>query len=243
MRVARVRPAPMLEVDLEGDELGEWLTGEYALEGDSWLRLNLISAIGGQITGPSGGSDDLADGIDRPLLKVLRGMADVVLIGAASLRAEGYTLPRRAPLAVATASGDLTGHALPDEVDPGRLLVLCPAPAIERVRGTVGDRATIVPLPTDPREDPASALAALHDRGLRRIVCEGGGALASALIAAGLVTEFCHSSAPVISSPGAPLIVGDVPLTTARLDLLLLDGTDRTYARWALPPFVRREAR
>lgn len=238
MRVVRAAPAPPIEVDLDGDELLAWLRSQYELTDSTWLRLNLISAIGGQITGPSGSSDELADGLDRPLLRLLRESADVVLVGAASLRAGGYPLPARAPLAVLTASGDLSGHRLKPDVDAARLLVLCPTAAVERARRTLGAAATFIPLTGDPTADPASVVTALHARGLRRIVCEGGGGIASSLLAAGLVTEFCHSSAPMVTAPGAPLITGTVPLTRARLDLLLLDDTDRTYARWrfAGPP-------
>lgn len=232
MRVRRLVPSPSEEADLEGGALDEWLRERYALPGDAWLRLNLISALGGQITGPSGSSNDLAAGIDRPLLKLLRTLCDVVLVGAGSVRAEGYTVPRRAPLAVATVSGDLDGHVFPPDLPSGRLIVLCPPQAAARVRASVGDAAELVPLDGDPMADPQLLTTALRERGYGRIVCEGGGALASRLLAAGLVDEFCHSLAPVVLSPGAPLTVGDVPLTTGRLEGLLLDETDRLYARW-----------
>lgn len=232
MRVSRLVPGPAEDVDLDGDALDGWLRQRYDLAGDSWLRLNLISALGGQITGPSGSSNDLAAGIDRPLLKLLRAMSDVVLVGAASVRAEGYTIPRHAPLAVATMSGDLDGHVFPRDLEPGRLLVLCPPRAAGRVRSSVGEAAELLPVAGDPMAQPRLLLDALRERGLGRIVCEGGGAIASRLIAAGLVDEFCHSIAPVVVSPGAPLTVGDVPLTTGRLDGLLRDETDRLYARW-----------
>jgi riboflavin biosynthesis pyrimidine reductase len=232
VRVSRLVPGPVEEVDLDGDALDAWLRKRYALPGDGWLRLNLISALGGQITGPSGSSNDLAAGIDRPLLKLLRSLSDVVLVGAASVRAEGYTIPRRAPLAVATVSGDLDGHVFPRGLEPGRLLVLCPPAAQERVRSSVGEAAEILTIDGDPMGHPELLTTALRDRGLGRIVCEGGGALASRLLAAGLVDEFCHSLAPVVVSPGAPLTVGDVPLTTGHLEGLLLDETERLYARW-----------
>jgi riboflavin biosynthesis pyrimidine reductase len=232
VRVSRLVPAPSEQVELEGEALDSWLRERYELQGDTWLRLNLISALGGQITGPSGSSNDLAAGIDRPLLKLLRAMSDVVLVGAASVRAEGYTIPRRAPLAVATVSGDLDGHVFPRDLEPGRLLVLCPPAAEERVRASVGSAAEVLPVAGDSMAEPGLLTTALRDRGLGRIVCEGGGALASRLLAAGLVDEFCHSVAPVLVSPGAPLTVGDVPLTTGRLEGLLLDETDRLYARW-----------
>ncbi|MGN6743849.1 MAG: dihydrofolate reductase family protein [Amnibacterium sp.] len=233
MRVTGLVPATGA-ADLTGDALDAWLADRYRLPGDEWLRLNLVTALGGQITGPSGGSDDLADGIDRALLKVLRRTADVVLVGAASVRAEGYRIPGHVPLAVATTTGDLDGHRFPADRAPGRLVVVCPEAAATRVRRDLGERATVLPLPHD-EADPAAVVAALRAAGYGRIVCEGGGRLASALIAAGLVDEFDQSIAPVLVSPGAPLTSGEVPLTTARLAGLVLDGTDRLYARWALP--------
>jgi riboflavin biosynthesis pyrimidine reductase len=234
MRVTGLVPAAD-PVELDGPALDEWLAERYTLEGTEWLRLNLITALGGQITGPSGRSDDLADGIDRPLLKVLRAAADVVLVGAASVRAEGYTIPRRAPLAVATTTGDLAGHRFPEDLAPGRLLVVCPESVRRRVADELGDRATVLPVPDGSAGDVRAVVAALRHAGHGRIVCEGGGHLASRLVAAGLVDEFDHSIAPVLVSPGAPLTTGDVPLTHARLTGLVLDPTDRLYARWALP--------
>jgi riboflavin biosynthesis pyrimidine reductase len=234
MQVTGVLPATG-PAELEGRALDDWLTERYALPGAEWLRLNLITALGGQITGPSGGSNDLAGGIDRPLLRVLRAAADVVLVGAASVRAEGYTMPRRAPLAVATTSGDLAGRRFPAGLQPGRLLVVCPESARGRVDSELGDRATVLPLPDDAGGSARAVVTALRDHGYGRIVCEGGGRLASRLLAEGLVDEFDHSIAPVLVSPGAPLTTGDVPLTNARLTGLLLDATDRLYARWALP--------
>jgi riboflavin biosynthesis pyrimidine reductase len=233
MRVTGLVPATESR-DLDGDELDAWLADRYALGGHEWLRLNLITALGGEITGPSGTSNDLADGIDRALLKVLRRLSDVVLVGAASVRAEGFRIPRGAPLAVATVSGRLDGHPFPASVEAGRLLVLCPASAVPVALVSVGARATVVELPGDPVADPGLIVSALHERGLRRITCEGGGGLASRLVATGLVDEFDHSLAPVLTSPGAPLTVGHVPLTPARLAGLVLDGTDRLYARWDL---------
>lgn len=233
MRVTGLLPATG-PIELEGEALGGWLAERYALDGDEWLRLNLISALGGQITGPSGGSSDLTGGIDRPLLRVLRAAADVVLVGAASVRAEGFVMPRQAPLAVATVSGDLAGHRFPSELEPGGLLVVCPESAAGRLEAELGGRATVLPMPDGSGGSAAPVVTALRDAGYGRIVCEGGGRLASRLVAEGLVDEFDHSIAPVLVSPGAPLTTGEVPLTNARLTGLLLDETDRLYARWAL---------
>jgi riboflavin biosynthesis pyrimidine reductase len=235
MKVAALAPEPGEQLELEGDALQAWLAERYALEGDRWLRLNLITALGGQITGPSGTSEDLADGIDRALLRVLRATGDAVLVGAGSVRAGRYPLPRRVPLVVATATGDLTGHGFAPDLDARRLLVLCPAAAAERATSTLGGAGTVVPLPGDPVTDPRLLLDALADRGLPRVLCEGGGGIASRLFAAGAVDEFDQSIAPVVTSPGAPLLTGGIPLVSGRLRGLLRDGTDRLYARWTFP--------
>jgi riboflavin biosynthesis pyrimidine reductase len=239
MRAAALAPDPGNWVDLDGNALDAWLTDRYALEGDRWLRLNMVTALGGEISGPSGTSEELAGGIDRPLLRVLRASGDVVLVGAASIRAGGYPLPRLAPLAVATTTGDLSGHALPAGTTPERLLVLCPPSAAARATATLGGIGTVLPLHGDPVADPALLLDALAAHGRSRIVCEGGGGIASRLFAAGLVDEFDQSIAPIVSSPGAPLTAGTVPLVSGRLRGLLRDGTDRLYARWTFPTRLR----
>jgi riboflavin biosynthesis pyrimidine reductase len=236
MRVVQAVPGRPATVDLDGDALTAWLTERYTPPtGDAWVRLNLVSALGGQITGASGTSDDLADGIDRPLMGIIRGTADVVLVGAESVRANGYGIPKIPALAVATVSGDLSGNAFPDEIPPGRLFVLCPPEAVQKVTDQLGSRATVVPVGSGGAPTADALIAALHAQGLRHVLCEGGGGLVSRLVDAGLVTEFCQTIAPVLTSPGVMLTVGDVRMTGLGLTQLLVDETDRLYARWSFP--------
>ena len=231
--VTALVPDPVERVDLEGAALRDWLADRYALPGDAWLRLDLVGALGGQSTGASGTSEDLTGGIDRTVLGVLRAAADVVLVGAGTLRGEALPAPRTRPLAVATSSGDLPADRVPDG---GRVLVLCPAPAADGLRSRLGGRAEVVPLPGDPNAEPGLITAALAERGLPRIVCEGGGRLAGRLTAAGLVDEFDQAIAPIAVAPGPPVLAGEVPPTAARLVGLLHDATDRLYARWSFRP-------
>ncbi|WP_181134458.1 dihydrofolate reductase family protein, partial [Rathayibacter sp. AY1D5] len=70
----------------------------------------MIASVTGSSTGSDGTSETLTNRVDRTILGVVREQADVVLVGAASVRAEGYRVPRRVPLAVVSASGDLAGH-------------------------------------------------------------------------------------------------------------------------------------
>ena len=128
-RVQALLPTPGETVDLDREALRGWLAERYARPGDAWVRVNLVAALGGQTTGSDGTSDGLTGGIDRLLLAALRRSADVVLVGAGTLRAERLRMPRTATLAVATRRGDLDAAALPEPTADGRrALVLCPQP-------------------------------------------------------------------------------------------------------------------
>jgi riboflavin biosynthesis pyrimidine reductase len=66
------------------------------------VRLNMIASVDGATTvaGVSGG---LGGGADHELSALLRSLADVVLVAAGTVRAEGYG-PSRVPVAVVTRS-------------------------------------------------------------------------------------------------------------------------------------------
>ena len=193
------------------------------------LRLNLVAGIGGGASDGDGVSDGLSDPVDRRILVLLRSLADVVLVGARSVRTEGYRMPRTAALAVLTASGDLSGHRLqPDE--PGRLLVLTTARGAKRVDL---DGADVLVLPErDGAVRLDAALDALRERGLDRVLCEGGPSLAGALLEHDLVDELCLTTSPFAAGAALPVLGADAPPRAMRLASLLSDDRSALYARW-----------
>ena len=56
----------------------------------------------------------------------------------------------------------------------------------------------------DEAVDLAAAIGALRDRGLSRVLCEGGPHLFGDLSAAGLVDELCLSLSPMLAGPAPP---------------------------------------
>jgi riboflavin biosynthesis pyrimidine reductase len=232
-RVDALLPAPGGTIDLDREDLRAWLTERYALDRDAWLRVNLVSALGGQTTASDGTSDGLTGGIDRLLLAVLRQSADVVLVGAGTLRAEHLNMPRTAALAVATRRGDFDVAVLPTATEDGRRpLVLCPVRVAVALRDRLGARAQVVPIDGDPSASPQLLVEALAEEGLRRIVCEGGAELAGRLVTAGVVDELDLTTAPVLAGGGPSLRALGGAWT---LGGLLRDETDRLYARWRAP--------
>ncbi|MGN6325983.1 dihydrofolate reductase family protein [Pseudolysinimonas sp.] len=74
--------------------------------------MNLVVSLDGSAVGPDGTSSSLTTGADRAVLGAIRAESDVVLVGAATLRAEPQLVPRTTPLAVLSRSGRIGSAAL-----------------------------------------------------------------------------------------------------------------------------------
>jgi riboflavin biosynthesis pyrimidine reductase len=169
------------------------------------------------------------------VFRAIRAVADVVLVGAATVRAEGYG-PASAPtrIAVVTASADLDpGLRVFRDAEPGRpTLVLLPASSPEARRAALAEVADVVVV-GDERVDLRAALLELGARGASVVLAEGGPSLNGQLVAADLVDEWCLTVSPTLLGGTSPRAAtgaesggaGHVP---RRLDLdrLLLDDAD-----------------
>ncbi len=230
MWVTEVLPSTGERVDAATAEGRVWLADRYAVRSDAWVRLNMITSLTGSAVGPDGTSDTLTNRVDRAVLGVIRSEADVVVVGAQTVRAEGYVLPRRSRLAIVSRTGDLAGHRLepnPAGAEDQVLLVLptdAPEPpprhgiAVIRV-GRSGER---MPVP--------AILSSLADRGLRRVVCEGGPSLAAQFSLAGAVDEYCVTAAPALVPTAGSFLPLDAPLATSVAGMIV-DEQGFSYLR------------
>ena len=233
MIVRALFPEAGQPIDLEAADVRAQLHRLYALAGTDTLRINLVASVSGSAAGGDDTSHTLTNRADRKILGVIRRDSDVVLVGAASVRSEGYQLPRTAPLAIVTSTGDLGGHRLtvgPDRFTP---LVLCPSAVAETARRSLPSAEIIVVQDSAGRMSATDIVATLRARGLHRIVCEGGPSLAAQVLDAGLVDELCLSTSPVIGGVTLPMF-GSSPISAHRLELaqLLADDSNTLYARW-----------
>jgi riboflavin biosynthesis pyrimidine reductase len=213
--IDRVWPSPA--ADLTDDELVEALR-------EPVLRVNFVSSVDGAATrdGLSGG---LGDPADRRYFELLRRVAEVVLVGAGTVRAEGYGplrvsddsaawrvangLPPHPVFAIASGSLDLDPGSRIFAEAPVRPIVLT-TPGHD-ARGFAG-LADVVETGAGERIDAASAVAALRARGLTRILCEGGPHLFGALLAADVVDELCVTLEPTLEAGDARRIAaGTLP--------------------------------
>ena len=230
--VTLLRPGPSETRDVEAPDTREWLADLYSPSSPFLVRLNFVTSINGSAVGADGTSESLTSRTDRRILGVIRQHADVVLVGARTVRREGYLAPKHARLAVVTRSGDLSGHRLGDSFL--RPIIVCPRSAVPRVEQQMRS-ATVEILPLESEAlDPAEILAGLRDRGLPGVVCEGGPTLAAGLLDAGLVDELCLTTSPVLRAPGLPLFPQLTGAPAATLRHLLADDDGYLYARWAI---------
>ena len=242
MSLQRVLP-PGASVDPDASGARQALLDDYAPHPGACVRLNLVTTLDGRAAGSDGTSETLTTRTDRMILGVIRQSADAVLVGASTVRTESLGRPRRTPLVVLSGSGDLTGHGFDSTTTTegaprAEVLVVTTPLGAERVRRTLAttphdvlvlDGGGSGSLPLD------TVLAALRERGLHRIVAEGGPALASSLLAAHLVDELCLTVVPRIAGTGIPIIDAAVSLhATPRL--LLVDEAGVLYGRWGLSP-------
>ena len=235
LRVTEVVPHTVESADVATDAGRLWLRARYARPGQEYVRLNMITSLTGAAAGADGTSETLTNRIDRAVLGEIRRDADVVLVGAQSVRAEGYVVPRNARLAIVTSSGRLTGHrlSLQPGSDPGRVLLVCPvAVADDLAEQATPFGAEIVPVAGGSHLEPGAILDALRARGLTRVVCEGGPSLAGQFAAAGVIDEYCITVAPVIEPATEPFLrVTAAIRPRTEVDGMLVDDAGFSYLR------------
>ena len=226
----------------------------YTYPGDlqsCWVRGNMIASLDGGATddGKAGG---LAGRGDRAVFSLMRHAADVILVGAATVRIENYSgaqLPVAArqarqrrgqaevpPIAVVTRSGDLDPSALLFTRTEVRPLILTSARTVEDTRGRLGAVADVIDASgTDPNSaDYAVVLRVLAERGLFRVLTEGGPLILGSLIENGLMDELCLTVAPILVGGASKRIVtglGHVH-TRMRRAHLLADDDGYLYTRY-----------
>jgi riboflavin biosynthesis pyrimidine reductase len=233
----RVFPEPTKAIELDDAGSRAQIADLYRPPRSPWLRLNFIASVSGNVVGSDGTSEKLSNPVDRRILGIIRELADVVLIGAGSLRTEGYLRPRNARLAVVTASGNLATESIDKASAADPLIVFCPPSATARVRTSLGEMPVdIVELPeTNGQLSPREIAEALRGRGLTSIVCEGGPKLARQFVEAGIVDEICLSTSPVVNGASLPFL-GAAQFAERQLTLtqLLIDEASGLYACWAV---------
>lgn len=212
------------------------------------LRLDMVAAADGAATDADDRTAGLGGPGDLEVFRSLRALADVILVGAGTVRAEGYG-PHRlsqamaarraadgrsgpAPLAVVTRAVDLDFAApLFTETAVPTIVVTCAA--APRDRRDAAAKAGRLIVAGDTHVDLGMALRVLRDDfGLPHVLCEGGPTLNATLLTAGLVDELCLSLAPRLIGGRPRRIVAEAgPGADLRL-VALAESDGELYLRY-----------
>ena len=189
-----------------------------------FVLVNMVHSVDGRAQ-VHGRTAELGEEADLEMLLELRTLADAVLIGPGTLRAEGYArlvgsderrayrtslgLPEDPPAVVLSRSGNLRWDA-GLFADPAQPVLIYTSSDIE-------PPDTAAPVEVVRIGDAPAMLADLRARGVRALLSEGGPTLNSALLEAGLVDELFVTIAPIITGdPDALRIVEGEGLSRTR---------------------------
>jgi riboflavin-specific deaminase-like protein len=217
------------------------------------VRINMVTSLEGRVVGADGRSGGLGGAGDEAAFFAMRALADAVVVGAGTVRAEGYgpMRPRpvwegrrRAdgrtgpvPVVVVSASLDLDlAASLFTEAVAPTVVLTCADSAPDRRAAAARAGAVVVPV-GEGRVDLVAGIATLRERhGLHHLLVEGGPSLNGQLLDAGLVDELCLTLAPAVVGGEDPRRAVDG--ATARHDLVLaqvLRDGDELLLRYRRP--------
>jgi riboflavin biosynthesis pyrimidine reductase len=214
------------------------------------IAVNMVTSVDGATT-LDGRVGRLTGPADQALLRRLREASDAVLVGAATVRAEGYSTLLRPearerrerergaaePLLCVVSRDASLGPAAPAlRAAPGPLIFLtsehAELPEAEREVRAIRAPSAAPGQPVALRPLLAQLRA---EYGVERVVCEGGGTLNAALLGEGLACELFVAVSPLIArEAGSPPLVASVD-GTLELELIAhASADDFVFLRYAI---------
>jgi riboflavin biosynthesis pyrimidine reductase len=255
----RLQPGPAADIDpfeAYGDVPGS--------PGTPWLRIGMVMSADGSVTDERAWTDGLGGDADFRVFRILRALADGIMIGAATvrtgrvgphrlrpeLRARREAIGKPAPAPIIVVSGSLALDWTLPVFTAGEPIVVTSAVALERAaleragpegpENGIPDRVRVVTAGRDT-VDLAQAVHQLRARfGLSHLLCEGGPALATSVIAAGLADELCLNLAPTLIGGGTggghhTRLLGGLPHRVELEPISVYADEGVLFLRYALP--------
>ena len=176
-------------------------------DGRPWLGVCMVASIDGSTVVDSN-SRSLSSRTDQEVLLTLRDLADVLIVGAATVRIEGYGPPRKRGQRVGVVSrrGDVDASSPLFTSGAGFLILPEDAPptSLEAVRAGIGE------------VDFARALGQLD---ANFVQAEGGALLNGALSAADVIDELNLTISPQLAGGDGPRVTSGAAQVSRKMKL------------------------
>lgn len=240
-RIDRLWPAP-------AEKLGdEEILAAYQPPEVPWLRMNFVSSIDGAAT-RDGDTEDLGGAADSRVFELLRRHADVVLVGAGTVRIEEYGamrlrddavawrrergMPAQPAFALVSGRLDLDPNSDVFADAPTRPIIYTVGTAPTSRREALSAVADVVDAGSETI-DPWKVRGDLQARGLPHVHAEGGPTLFGSFIIAGAVDELCLTIATELQAGDAGRIAHSPhAVPTAMTLAALLKGDEELFLRY-----------
>jgi riboflavin biosynthesis pyrimidine reductase len=213
------------------------------------VTVNMVASLDGH-TAVEGRTGTLSSPTDRSIFRFLRTLADVVLVGAATVRAERYgtiktsddvrarrtsrgQLPAAA-LAIVTRSLDLDWSAKLFTEPTQRPFVITPADASDAGLRVAEQVATVVRIGHGSVNLGEALRVLRQEHGVATVLCEGGPTL-NAQLARGLLDQLCLTVSPSVvggTSNGIFAPAVDAPISLELTSVLTAGG--ELYLRYGV---------
>lgn len=225
----------------------------YPTRAPRWVRACMIGTVDGA-SHAGGVSRPISSDLDREVFATLRGLADLILVGAGTVKAEGYGPAVLRPEIAAARERAGRGEApvmavvsrrLDFDLDtplfaerPSRTIIVTgPDAPADRLAAARASNEVIVTKASDAATggvDLAAAVDELAGRGYRRVLCEGGPRLLARVAAAGRLDELCLTISPQLRAGDAARMLDgpELPRPVRLLLHQLLVDDEYLFARY-----------
>jgi riboflavin biosynthesis pyrimidine reductase len=201
----------------------------YAAPDRPWLRVNMVSTVDGAATGDDGTSRSINNGADKVVFDLLRDLSDAVVVGAGTVRIEGYAIGRK-PLVVVSRSGSVPPTQRGAERGKVLMATVSTAPHLAQARELLGDEHVLVL--GSHRVDLARMKDELALRGFRHLLSEGGPHLLRDLLDQGVADELDTTLVPRLISGSHRRITDGPPVDVPLRLATLVEDEGTLLARW-----------
>ena len=213
-----------------------------------YVRANMVISLDGAAQGADGRSGTLSSAADRRVFAMLRGLTDVILVGARTASVEKYG-PAEPEADFAAYRAALGQRPAPPVAVVSRTLTLDPGGPLFSGSGEQTIVLTTERSPADRRKalaavadvrlvgetnvDLDAALGELAALGLTRVLCEGGPHLLADIVVAGLLDELCLTVSPLLRGGDAIRALAGAPVPAGGMRLVhILEEDGTLLTRW-----------
>ncbi|KQP65687.1 dihydrofolate reductase family protein [Nocardioides sp. Leaf285] len=211
--------------DVSDDDLREL----YSAPSTPWLRANMVSTVDGSATGDTGVSGSINNAADKRVFDTLRSLADVIIVGAGTAKAEGYR-PTDTPIVLVSRKAQVPPSLVGAPAGSVYLATCARSDGIEKARATLGEEHVLTL--GSHRVDLPLLKATLAERGWGNQLCEGGPHLLRDMVFQGCVDELTGTTVPRLVAGSNGRITEGAPIDKP-LDLtLLLEDHGTLLGRW-----------